>query len=143
MVNQLQKCCLIEFPKMIEDKGNHRGYLSYIEGNNQIPFDIARIYYLYDVPGGSVRGGHAHKKLQQVIIAIAGSFDVILNDGHDKLVIHLDRAYQGFYISNMIWRELGNFSSGSVSLVLASLRYDEKDYYRDYNQFVQAVRGGA
>jgi hypothetical protein len=97
------------------------------------------VYYLYDVPGGAERGGHAHKALHQLIIAMSGSFDVVLDDGQAKKRIHLNRSYQGLYVCPMIWRELDNFSSGSVCMVLASNFYDELDYYRDYSQFLQAI----
>jgi hypothetical protein len=131
-------CKIIELPKIIEPRGN----LSFIEGENHIPFDIKRVYYLYDVPGGAERGGHAHKGLQQLIIAMSGSFDVALDDGKEKKRFHLNRSYYGLYVCPMIWRELDNFSSGSVSLVLASNLYDEDDYYRDYAEYMKAVWGG-
>lgn len=129
-------CRLIDLPKIPD----HRGNLTFIEGQNHIPFDIARVYYLYDVPGGETRGGHAHKGLQQLIIAISGSFEVILDDGSKRQQYTLNRAYCGLYVSSMIWRELVNFSSGAVCMVLASLPYDENDYYRDYDKFIEAVR---
>ena len=122
---------LIDFPIVHEPRGN----LSFIEGQRQIPFDIQRVYYLYDVPGGAVRGGHAHKGLQQVIIALSGSFDVVLDDGSDRTKVSLNRSYHGLYLPNMIWRELENFSSGAVCLVLASAYYEEDDYIRDIAQF--------
>ena len=125
---------MVSLPKITD----HRGNLTFIEGLNHIPFEIKRVYYLYDVPGGAVRGGHAHKKLQQLIIAIAGSFDVVLDDGDTRKTISLNRSYQGILIPNMTWRELENFSSGSVCLVLASEPYDEDDYYRDYDDFLNA-----
>jgi hypothetical protein len=113
--------------------------LTFIEGGNHIPFDIQRVYYLYDVPGGSERGGHAHKGLHQLIIAMSGSFDVVLDDGTTKRRFHLNRSYYGLYVCPMIWRELDNFSSGSVCMVLASNRYDEADYFRDYKDFIYAA----
>ncbi len=125
---------LISLPKITDNRGN----LTFVEGLNHLPFEIKRVYYLYDVPGGAVRGGHAHKKLQQLIIAIAGSFDVILDDGDKRTTISLNRSYQGILIPNMTWRELENFSSGSVCLVLASELYEEEDYYRDYDEFLNA-----
>lgn len=134
----LEDCRIIELPKI----SNRRGNITYVEGWNHIPFDIQRVYYLYDVPGGAVRGGHAHKELQQLVISVMGAFDVILDDGFKRKAVRLDRAYFGLYIPNMIWRELENFSSGGICLVLASLPYDESDYYRSYNDFVAAVRGG-
>ena len=107
------------------------------EGTMIVPFDIKRVYYLYDVPGGSDRGSHAHKNLHQFIVAMSGSFDVVLDDGENKKRVHLARSYYGLYICPMIWRELDNFSSGSVCMVLASNKYDEEDYYRNYNDFMK------
>ena len=130
----IDKCRLIELPR-IQDP---RGSLTFIEGGNHVLFDIQRVYYLYDVPGGAERGGHAHKELQQLIIAMSGSFDVVLDDGKCKKRVHLNRSYNGLYVCPMIWRELDNFSSGSVCMVLASNRYDEDDYYRDYSEFMRA-----
>ncbi len=124
-------CKVIDLPKIEDPRGN----LTFIESTEHIPFNIRRVYYLYDVPGGAHRGGHAHKDLQQLIIAVAGSLDVVLDDGTKKKRIHLNRSYQGLYICPMIWRELDNFSSGSVCLVLASDNYDEADYIRDYDEF--------
>lgn len=105
-----------------------------------MPFDIARIYYLYDVPGGESRGGHAHENLQQLVVAAAGSFDVVVDDGTETARFHLNRSYFGLLLPRLTWRELGNFSSGSVCLVLASQLYCEDDYYRDYDQFLAARR---
>jgi dTDP-4-dehydrorhamnose 3,5-epimerase-like enzyme len=133
----LQHCKIIDLP-IIEDR---RGNLTFIEGGNHIPFDIKRVYYLYDVPGGSHRGGHAHKGLHQLLIAMSGSFDILLDDGRTKFKYHLNRSYYGLYIPPMIWREIDNFSSGSVCMVLASEHFSEDDYYRDYNQFSQAAFG--
>lgn len=127
-------CRIYDLPKITDPRGN----LTFIEGGNHISFDIKRVYYLYDVPGGSERGGHAHKNLHQLIIAMSGSFDVLLDDGKDKKRVHLSRSYYGLYICPMIWRELDNFSSGSVCMVLASNKYDEEDYYRDYEEFMRA-----
>jgi uncharacterized RmlC-like cupin family protein len=110
--------------------------LCFIEASKQIPFGIERVYFIYDVPAGSERGGHAHKKLQQLIIAVSGSFDIHLDDGIGKKTIPMDRGNQGLYICPMIWREIDNFSSGAVCLVLASYKYDEEDYFRDYKKFV-------
>jgi len=129
------ECKIIELPKITDNRGN----LTFIEGNKHIPFEIKRVYYLYDVPGGEKRGGHAHKHLQQLIIAASGSFDVILDDGFERKRYHLNRSYYGLYIPPMIWRELDNFSSGSVCLVLASEYYDENDYIRDYETFKKMV----
>lgn len=128
-------CRIIDLPQIADPRGN----LTFIESNKHVPFDIKRVYYLYDVPGGETRGGHAHKNLQQFIVAMNGSFDVVLDDGKEKKRYHLNRAYYGLYLSSMIWRELDNFSSGSVCMVLASTLYDESDYIRDYNEFIQIV----
>lgn len=133
----LDRCSLISLPKISDPRGN----LTFIEGHNHIPFDIKRVYYLYDVPGGAERGGHAHKALHQLIIAMSGSFDVLLDDGYGKKRIHLNRSYSGLYVCPMIWRELDNFSSGSVCMVLASNLYDEDDYYREYDAFIREVHG--
>ncbi len=127
-------CQLINLPKITDARGN----LTFVEGGNQTPFDIQRVYYLYDVPGGAHRGGHAHKDLHQVIIAMSGSFDVLLDDGTNKKRVHMNRSYNGLYVCPMIWRELDNFSSGSVLMVLASNKYDESDYYREYADFLNA-----
>lgn len=124
-------CRVIDLPKIQDARGN----LTFVEGGHHIPFDIQRVYYLYDVPGGAERGGHAHKALHQLIVAMSGSFDVVLDDGTRKLRVHLNRSYQGLYVCPMIWRELDNFSSGSVCMVLASNRYDESDYYRDHAEY--------
>jgi hypothetical protein len=132
----LSDCRLIEFPKI----GNASGNLTFIENRRHIPFAVERVYYTYDVPGGAVRGGHGHKALEQIIIAMSGSFDIVLDDGADKKRFHMNRSYYGLYICPMIWREIDNFSSGSVCLVLASAAYDECDYYRDYPSYLDAVR---
>ena len=132
---KLKQCHLVDLPKI----GDPRGNLTFIEGGCHVPFDIRRVYYLYDVPGGAERGGHAHKELHQLIVAMSGSFDVVLDDGFEKKRIHLNRSYNGLYVCPMIWRELDNFSSGSVCMVLASNHYDESDYYRDYQAFLNAV----
>lgn len=132
---EILNCKIIDLPKIEDARGN----LTFIEENNHIPFEIKRVYYLYDVPGGESRGGHAHKNLQQFIIAANGSFDVILDNGNQKKRFHLNRSYYGLYIKNMTWRELDNFSSGSVCLVLASDFYKEDDYIRDYDEFIKRV----
>jgi len=131
----ISDCRLILLPKIADPRGN----LTFVEGGRHVPFDFERVYYLYDVPGGAERGGHAHKSLHQFIIAMSGSFDVILDDGTDKKRFHMNRSYYGLYISPMIWRELDNFSSGSVCLVLASKKYDECDYHREYAEYVGAL----
>lgn len=133
----IEKCKIIDLPRIQDPRGN----LTFLEGGQHIPFDIKRVYYLYDVPGGAERGGHAHKGLHQLIIAMSGSFDVVLDDGKDKKRVHLNRSYCGLYVCPMIWRELDNFSSGSVCMVVASNRYDEEDYYRDYAEFMRGRWG--
>jgi WxcM-like, C-terminal len=132
----LDDCRLLQLPK-IEDR---RGNLTFIEANRHVPFAIERVYYLYDVPGGAERGGHAHKGLHQFLVAMSGSFDVKIDDGHRKATFHLNRSYSGLYLCPMIWREIDNFSSGAVCMVLASTPYDESDYLRDYEQFVAMTR---
>lgn len=127
-------CKIIDLPKISDPRGN----LSFIESGRHIPFDIKRVYYLYDVPGGADRGEHAHKSLHQFIVAMSGSFDVVLDDGQDKGRFHLNRSYYGLYVCPMMWRYLDNFSSGSVCMVLASEYFDENDYYRDYADFMRA-----
>ncbi|HEY3857322.1 MAG TPA: FdtA/QdtA family cupin domain-containing protein [Verrucomicrobiae bacterium] len=132
----IKDCKLLELPKIHEPRGN----LTFVEGGRHIPFEIKRVYYLYDVPGGAERGGHAHKALHQLIVAMSGSFDVVMDDGYEKKRIHLNRSYIGLYICPMIWRELDNFSSGSVCMVLASNYYEETDYYRDHVDFLLAIK---
>lgn len=134
-MSRIDRCCILELPKISDPRGN----LTFIEANRHIPFEIRRVYYLYDVPGGAERGGHAHKALHQFIIAISGSFDVVLDDGSHKKRFHLNRSYFGLYICPMIWRELDNFSSGAVCMVLASDFYDESDYLRDYDAYLAAL----
>lgn len=126
---------MIYFPKITDFRGN----LSFVEENSQIPFHIKRVYYLYDVPSGATRGGHAHKELQQIIIALSGSFDVLIDDGSKKRAVFLNRPHYGLYIPPGIWRELENFSSNSVALSLVSAIYDESDYIRDYEVFKKEV----
>ena len=135
----LEACRIIELPKIADPRGN----LTFVEGGRHIAFDIKRVYYLYDVPGGADRGGHSHKNLHQLLIAMSGSFDVALSDGFQSRTQHLNRSYYGLYIPPMIWRDLDNFSSGSVCLVLASAAYDEADYFRDYQDYLRAVRAAA
>ncbi|MCC2641897.1 MAG: WxcM protein [Nitrospira sp.] len=129
----LKQARIIELPKIHDPRGN----LTFIEGERHIPFDIKRVYYLYDVPGGESRAGHAHKTLHQLMIAMSGSFDVTLDDGVGREKYHLNRSYIGLYIPNMLWREIDNFSSGAVCMVLASDYYLEADYYRKYEEFVR------
>lgn len=125
-------CSIIHFNKI----ENRAGNITPIENNKGIPFDIKRIYYLYDVPGGEERGGHAHKNLHQIVIAASGSFDIVLNDGNVQKVVNLNRPYIGLYIVPGLWRELISFSSGAICLVLASEFYNEDDYIRNYNKFL-------
>jgi hypothetical protein len=125
-------CSIIHLPKIQNRVGN----ITPIQNNIEVPFEIKRVYYLYDVPGGESRGAHAHKKLEQLIIAASGSFDVTLDDGKNKKTISLNRPNFGLHLKPGMWRELSNFSSGSICLVLASQLYDEADYIRDYDQFL-------
>lgn len=134
MTSPINQCHIIEFPVISDPRGN----LTFIENSSHIPFDIQRVYYLYDVPGGASRAGHAHKELQQVLVAMSGSFDVTVDDGANKRTFHLNRSYYGLYICPMVWREIDNFSSGSVCMALASMPYDEADYYREYEDFLAA-----
>jgi hypothetical protein len=134
----LDDCRLIELPRIADPRGN----LSFIEGGRHAPFEIRRVFYLYDVPGGESRAGHAHVVGQQLVIAASGSFTVMVDDGEQKRSFFLNRSYNGLYIPALIWREIHDFSSGSVCLVLASELYDEADYYRDYNGFRQAAADG-
>jgi uncharacterized RmlC-like cupin family protein len=122
---------IISIPKIEEPRGN----LSVIE-NDRIPFEMKRVYYLYDVPSGAERGGHAHKNLKQFLIALSGSFDVVLNDGYEKKTVTLNKPFEGLLINPGIWRELNNFSSGSVCLVLASAVFNEEDYIREFDEFL-------
>jgi hypothetical protein len=124
-------CSILALPKI----HNRAGNITPINCGIDLPFDIKRIYYLYDIPGGGTRGGHAHKNLQQLIVAASGSFDVIIDDGINRKVVNLNRPYFGLHLIPGIWRELVNFSSGAVCLVLASDKYDESDYIRDYGDF--------
>ena len=135
-VGAIGHCGVVELPRIQDRRGN----LTFVEADRHVPFDIRRVYYLYDVPGGAERGGHGHHRLRQLIIAMSGSFDVILDDGSNRVRYHLNRSYTGLYVCPMIWRELDNFSSGSVCLVLASEPYDETDYLRDFDQFRTAVK---
>ena len=133
----IDDCYLIDLPKISDPRGN----LTFIEEGRHFPFDIKRVYYLYDVPGGAERGGHAHRAMNQMIIAMSGSFDVVLDDGFSRKRYHMNRSYYGLYVSPMVWRELDNFSSGAVLLSLASNYYDESDYYREYADFLCDVKG--
>ena len=132
----LSDCHLIDMPKIVDARGN----LSFIEGGVHIPFDIKRVYYLYDVPGGSDRGSHAHKNLHQFIVAMSGSFDVVLDDRKEQKRFHLNRSYYGLYVCPMMWRYLDNFSSGAVCMVLASAHYDVADYIRNHEEFLKLAK---
>lgn len=127
----LDQARIITLPKISDPRGN----LTFLEGGVHVPFDLARVYYLYDVPGGESRGGHAHLQLEQLIIAVSGSFDVVLDDGHQRKTFFLNRSNYGLYVPRMVWRELENFSSASVCLVMASEKYAESDYIRDFEDF--------
>jgi dTDP-4-dehydrorhamnose 3,5-epimerase-like enzyme len=128
----MQKPDYIQLPKFLDERGN----LSVIEEQNNIPFKIERTYWIYDVPGGEARGGHAYRENQEFIIALSGSFDVILDDGKEKQTFHLNRSYYGLYVPAGIWREMDNFSTNSLALVLSSTKYDVNDYIRDYQEFL-------
>lgn len=130
---RLNEVKLLELPKILDDRGN----LSFFESQNQIPFDIKRVYWIYDVPGGEVRGGHAYKDLQEVIVALSGSFDVILYDGREERKFTLNRSYYGLYVPKMIWRSIENFSTNALAFIAADAPYNEADYIRDYNTFIQ------
>lgn len=141
MIQELKRnsnCRLYDLPKILDSRGN----LTFIEGDVHIPFQIKRVFYLYDVPGGETRAGHALKRCQQFIIAASGSFDVVTDDGVERKRYQLNRSFYGLYIPALVWRELENFSSGSVCLVLASEMYDSKDYYRSYEEFRQEINKG-
>lgn len=131
----IEKCRIIELPDITDP----RGHLTFIENNKHIPFEIKRIYYLYDVPTNAKRGEHAHKALQQLLVAISGSFDVVLDDGNKKKKYHLCCSSCGLYIGPMVWHNIINFSPGAVCMSLASNFYDESDYYRNYQDFIKAI----
>jgi len=122
---------IIQLPKIPDKRGN----LSFFENNNQIPFIIKRTYWIYDVPGGDFRGGHAYKENEEFIVALSGSFDVVLDDGIEQKTFSLNRSYYGLYVPNMYWREMNNFSTNSLALIVSNTDYNEKDYIRDYNNF--------
>jgi len=126
-------CTILPLPKIPDDRGN----LSFIEGGNHIPFEIQRTYWIYDVPGGETRGGHAYRELQEFFVALSGSFDVVLDDGVTRKVVSLNRSYFGLYVPNMIWRHLENFATNSVCLILASLPYNPEDYIRNYDFYLK------
>ncbi len=127
----MDKVQLIELPKILDRRGN----LSFFENNQHIPFTIQRTYWIYDVPGGEIRGSHAFKKSTEFIVALSGSFDVVLHDGTKEVKYSLNRSYYGLYVPNMLWRRLENFSTNSLALIVSSIKYDAADYIRDFNQF--------
>ena len=129
----IYNCSVIELNRI----HNRSGTITVVENLQHVPFEVKRVYYLYDVPGGGERGGHAHKELNQLIVAASGCFDVVLNDGINKKVVELNRPYYGLYVVPGIWRELINFSSGAICLVLASEKYLKEDYLREYNDFLE------
>lgn len=131
-------CRIMTLPKIPDVRGN----LSFIEGGRHIPFVIRRAYWIYDVPGGALRGGHAYHKLEEFIIAASGSFDIVVDDGSERQVVQLNRSYFGLYVPSMVWRQIENFSSNSVALIVGSLPYSENDYLRDYEEFVRARHEG-
>lgn len=128
---------LIELPKILDKRGN----LSFFENGNQIPFDIKRTYWIYDVPGGELRGSHAFKKSHEFIIAFSGSFDIVLNDGNKEKKYSLNRSYHGLYVPNLLWRRLENFSTNSLALIVSSISYDGADYIRDFEEFKTIIDG--
>lgn len=132
----VSSCRVIEFPKI----SDHRGNLTFIEGGRHVPFDVKRTFYVYDIPSGEHRGAHAHHALHQVIICLSGGMDVYLDDGQEKRTVHLNRPWLGVHVPPMIWAAEGNFDPGTVYVVLASEYYDEADYIRDYDEFVDLVR---
>ena len=134
-MNELQ---IVELPKFLDARGN----LSFVEQENHIPFAIKRTYWLYDVPGGECRGGHAYKENQEFIVALSGSFDVILDDGKEKKAFTLNRSYYGLYVPKGLWREMDNFSTNSLALILSSTNYDADDYVRDYDEFIKLKHDG-
>ena len=122
---------IIQLPKILDSRGN----LSFFENSNQIPFDIKRTYWIYDVPGGEMRGSHAFKESHEFIIALSGSFDIVLNDGENEMKYSLNRSYYGLYVPNLLWRSIENFSTNSLALIVSSIPYDAIDYIRDFDEF--------
>lgn len=137
-MNSLEDVKLIELPKFLDARGN----LSFAQNNTHIPFEIKRTYWLYDVPGGESRGGHAYRETEEFVIALSGSFDVIVDNGKEKKNFHLNRSYYGLYIPKGMWREIDNFSTNSLALEFASTKYDPSDYIRDYNEFLKLKEDG-
>jgi WxcM-like, C-terminal len=137
MIRTVDDCRLVEFPKVADPRGN----LTFVEGGREVPFDVRRVYWIYGVPGGEQRGGHAYRHLHEMIIALSGSFEVHLDDGSRGSTQLLSRGYRGLYVPNMIWRQLESFSTNAVCLILASAAYDEDDYIRDHADFVELQAG--
>ena len=133
----MEEVKIIQLPKILDPRGN----LSFFESSNQIPFDIKRTYWIYDVPGGEQRGSHAFKESHEFIIALSGSFDVVLNDGEKEIKHSLNRSYYGLYVPNLLWRTLENFSTNSLALIVSSISYDNKDYIRDFEEFKTMLDG--
>ncbi len=133
MKSSVEDCQLVQLTKIPDPRGN----LTFIEGTRHVPFEVRRTYWIYDVPGGETRGGHAYKRLEEFVVALSGSFNVVVDDGRVKRTFMLNRSYLGLYIPNLIWREIENFSTNSVCLILASLPYSEEDYLRDYEAYLQ------
>jgi hypothetical protein len=127
----IEKVKIIDLPKILDPRGN----LSFLESNNHVPFEIKRTYWIYDVPGGEIRGSHAFKKSHEFIIALSGSFDVVLNDGKKEVKYSLNRSYYGLYVPNMLWRRVENFSTNSLALIVSSITYDQNDYIRNFNEY--------
>ncbi len=132
----LEQVKIIQLPKVPDERGN----LSFFENEQQIPFTIARTYWIYDVPGGEIRGGHAYKSLQEFIVALSGSFDVVLNDGKEEKKFTLNRSYYGLYVPRMIWRQMENFSTNSLALIVADQSYNEEEYIRDFSSFSSLIK---
>jgi hypothetical protein len=137
VIHGIGDCRTVEFPKVTDPRGN----LTFVEGGREVPFDIQRVYWIYGVPGGERRGGHAYGRLHEMIIALSGSFEVRLDDGSRRKTYTLSRGYRGLYVPNMIWRELESFSTNAVCLILASEPYDEGDYIRDHEEFISLQAG--
>jgi len=138
-VSSINDCRMIEFPKILDDRGN----LTFLEGGEHIPFEIQRAYWIYDVPGGEERGGHGYFELQEFFIALSGSFDLVLDDGKNKKTVSLNRSYHGMYVPSLIWRHLENFSTNAVCMIVASRHYSEEDYMRNYDKFLDYKRRDA
>lgn len=137
VASTVSDCRYIDFPKINDRRGN----LTFIESERQVPFEIRRVFYIYDIPSGEVRGAHAHRRLRQVIVCLSGSLDVVVNDGREQKTIHLNRPTRGLYLPPMIWANMENFDSNTIYVVIASTRYDESDYIRDFDEFMRLAKG--